>query len=379
VTRKSFLSLSGSKDLKIVPLERAETIPSGWYTDSQFHEFDREVLFATTWQYVGHNSQLKNPGDYTTATAAGNPLLIIRGKDNIVRAFFNVCRHRGGPLAIEERGNCNILQCKYHGWTYLLDGSLRGTPKFDRTELFDKKDFGLVPVHIESWEGLLFVHLSEKHAPLASMMEGISKRIAPHTLANKKFFSHIEYDVNCNWKVYVDNYLEGYHLPFVHPELCNLLDYQKYVTETYEHYSLQYSPFTEKDNVYTSGEGEAFYYFVFPNFMMNILPGRLQTNLVLPLAHNKCKVVFDYYYDDISSIEALKKIEDDLSYSDKVQQEDIEICQYVQRGLQSIAYDKGRFSPEMEEGVYHFQCLLKMAYKEILAPRSKAAKRTLAH
>ena len=196
----------------------------------------------------------------------------------------------------------------------------------------------------------------------AEMFSAIGKRIAPHRLGTKLFAEHVEYDVRCNWKVYVDNYLEGYHLPFVHPELCNLLDYQQYVTETFDQYSLQFSPFTGKDNVYTGGQGEAFYYFIFPNFMLNILPGRLQTNIVLPVSHDRCKVLFDYYYDDAASPAAKKLIRDDLDYSDKVQKEDIEICELVQRGLESRAYDKGRFSVEMEQGVYHFQCLLKQAY-----------------
>ncbi|HTK81710.1 MAG TPA: aromatic ring-hydroxylating dioxygenase subunit alpha [Bacteroidota bacterium] len=357
------------RDLSIVPLTRAETLPSSWYSNPGFHLTDTEYVFSKTWQYVGHVSQVAKPGDYILGTVASNPVLLIRGKDGVLRGFFNVCRHRGGPLAIEEQGSCSILQCKYHGWTYLLDGSLRGTPKFDRTELFDKKDFGLLPIRIELWEGLIFANLSRKPDALTSVMQGIPERIKPHSLAGKNFFRRVAYDVNCNWKAYVDNYLEGYHLPFVHPELCNLLDYQKYVTETYESYSLQYSPFTGKDNVYTAGDGEAYYYFVFPNFMMNILPGRLQTNLVLPLAQNKCRVIFDYYYDDATSASALKRIQDDLDYSDKVQQEDIEICELVQRGLESIAYDKGRFSPEMEEGVYHFQSLLKKAYKRNLNSR----------
>ena len=371
---KSFTAVN-KKDLVIKRLERAETIPSRWYTDPASHSADNGAIHSTTWQYVGHTSQVEGPGDYLLGTAAGNPLIVVRGKDNILRAFFNVCRHRGGPLAIEERGNCGILQCKYHGWTYLLEGSLRGTPRFDRTELFDKKDFGLIPVHVDSWEGLLFVHLAKKREPLASVMDGIRERIGAHSLRTKKICRRVTYEVNCNWKVYVDNYLEGYHLPFVHPELCDLLDYQKYVTETYGHYSLQYSPFTGRGNVYTSGEGEAYYYFVFPNFMMNILPGRLQTNLVLPLAHNRCRVVFDYYYDDIASQEALRRIEDDIAYSDRVQHEDIEICELVQRGLESVAYDTGRFSPEMEEGVYHFQCLLKKAYKRSLTSRGNVARK----
>ena len=360
------------EDLTIVPIERSETIPSSWYTHPEMHAVDDRSIFSTTWQNVGHVSQLPSPGDYLLGRVGHESVLVIRGKDAIIRAFYNVCRHRGGPLAIEERGNCNILQCKYHGWTYLLDGSLRGTPKFDRTELFDEKEFGLVPIPLEQWEGLLFVRLEgeagDGRASAAGgvtpkkLYDGIAARIAPHALSPKKFARRVEYDVRCNWKVYVDNYLEGYHLPFVHPELCNLLDYQKYVTETYEYYSLQYSPFTGKDNVYTTGSGEAYYYFLFPNFMLNILPGRLQTNVVVPVAHNRCRVLFDYYYDDVSSPAAAKAIQADLDYNDMVQKEDIEICELVQRGLESRSYDRGRFSVEMEQGVYHFQCLLKKAY-----------------
>jgi choline monooxygenase len=352
------------RELRIKPIERAETIPSSWYTTPPFHDVDKKVIFSRTWQYVGSLDHIKNVGDYFTATVAENPIIVVRGKDNQVRAFFNVCRHRGGPLSMEESGSCLMLQCKYHGWTYTLDGMLRGVPKFDRTELFDKKDYGLVPVALSEWEGLLFVNLSKKSTPLQTFLKGISERIAPQRLSNKKFFKRVTYEVNCNWKVYVDNYLEGYHVPLVHPELAKLLDYQNYVTETSEHYSLQYSPLTKYDNIY--GAGSAFYYLIFPNFMMNILPGRLQTNLVVPLAHNKTLVIFDYYYDDITSAEALKRIHADIEYSENVQQEDIEICERVQKGLESIAYNKGRFSVEMEQGVYHFQCLLKKAYNQLL-------------
>jgi choline monooxygenase len=353
------------RDLEIIPIERSETIPSRWYTAPQMVDVDNDIIFSQTWQYVGTIAAVANPGNYITTTVAGNPVIIIRGKDNILRAFYNVCRHRGGPLALDEQGTCNVLQCKYHGWTYLLDGSLRGVPKFDRAELFDKKDFGLVPIEIDEWEGLLFVNLSAgKGITLPSVFKGIKERISPISLGQRKFARRILYQVNCNWKVYVDNYLEGYHLPLVHPELCNLLDYQQYITETFENYSLQFSPFTGKDNIYGNANGEAFYYFVFPNFMLNILPGRLQTNLVVPIAHNKTTVIFDYYYDDVSSPSAIKLIEDDIAYSDKIQQEDVEICERVQNGLESKAYDKGRFSVEMEQGVYHFQCLLKKEYSK---------------
>ena len=371
------------KNLRVDPLERSETIPSSWYTHPSFFTVDQKDILATTWQCIGHCSRLEHPGDWFVATVAGNPVIVIRGKDNISRAFFNVCRHRGGPLAIEESGNCNALQCKYHGWTYTLEGMLRGVPQFDRVELFDRKDFGLIPVNMETWQGLIFVKLhGSNHAtdtPLRSIVNGIAERIAPIRMDGKKFFRRINYEVNCNWKVYVDNYLEGYHLPYVHPELCNLLDFQQYMTETFDYYSLQYSPFTGKDNLYGANNGAAFYYFIFPNMMLNILPGRLQTNLILPIAHNKTQVIFDYYYDDITSSEALKMIEDDIQYSDRVQKEDTEICERVQQGLESIAYDKGRFSVEMEKGVYHFQSLLKKAYQNLQREDKKNATKTRRH
>lgn len=348
-------------ELQTVPLARAETIPARWYTDPAFHPFDGEAVFSRWWQYVGHEGQIPRTGDYVLATVAGNPVIAVRGQDGQVRAFYNVCRHRGGPLATQEWGNARVLQCRYHGWTYRLDGCLRGVPRFDRTELFDKADYGLVPVTIAMWQGLLFANLAASPPPLRSFLEGIAERIAPIMLDGVSFYRRVPYEVRCNWKVYVDNYLEGYHIPLVHPELCDVLDYRAYVTETARYYSLQHSPLRKGEQRY--GEGEAFYYFIFPNIMLNILPGRLQVNSVIPLAHDRTRVLFDYYYADVTSPKAARHIEADLAFSDRIQDEDKEICEHVQNGLLSHAYDRGRFSVECEGGVYHFQCLLKEAYR----------------
>ncbi|MBI2428549.1 MAG: Rieske 2Fe-2S domain-containing protein [Ignavibacteriales bacterium] len=355
-------------DLVVQPIERAETIPAHWNYGEEIFRFERDHLFSHLYNFAGHTSQLQHRGDQIVAEVAGSPVILVKGDDGMIRGFYNICRHRSGPLATE---NCNsrVLQCKYHGWTYLLDGSLRGTPRFNRTELFDKKDFGLFPISISEWEGMLFAAPSPPPVPLKEMVKNISDRIYPEKLSTKKFARRIIYHVKCNWKVYVDNYLEGYHVPFVHPELATLLDLQEYVTETSEWHSLQYSPLKDNDSVY--GTGQAFYYFIFPNFMLNILPGRLQTNLVLPTSHNTCRVIFDYFYDDVDSDESKKKLEEDLLYSDSVQKEDIEICEYVQRGLESRVYTKGRISPETELGVYHFQSLLKNFYRTSLQRASR--------
>jgi choline monooxygenase len=361
-------------DLDIEPLERAETIPSSWYTDPRFHELEKECVFARTWQGVGHVGQVRNSGDFFLAEIAGNPVMVVRGKDDRLRAFYNVCRHRGGPLATKD-GNAAVLQCHYHGWTYLLDGSLRGVPHFDRVELFDRKDFGLVPLEVDCWEGLIFVRLSPGAVALDACFEGVVERITPMQLTNKTFYKRVDYRVNCNWKVYMDNYLEGYHVPFVHPDLCKLYDFRNYVTETRRYYSLQHSPLNGEENIYTKNEGEAYYYCIFPNFMLNLLPGRLQTNLVLPVAHNQTLVIFRYYYDDVSSPSAQRMIDEDLKYSERVQQEDIEICEAVQKGLGSRAYDRGRFSVKFEGGVYLFQNLLKEAYRSWLDGSMKETNR----
>ena len=351
-------------DLETPPIERASTIPSSWYTDPRFYAFDSEAVFSTTWQSVGRVGQVANAGDYFLATLADNPIIVVRGKDLKLRAFYNVCRHRGGPLATED-GNAKMLKCRYHGWTYQLDGSLRGVPRFDRVELFDRKDYGLVPVGVDVWEELVFVRLSNDGAPLGESFIGITDRIAPIRLTDKRFYRRVDYQLNCNWKVYVDNYLEGYHVPIVHPELCKMYEYKAYSTETYGSYSLQHAPLGD-DNIYSSSDGEAFYCFVFPNLMLNVLPGRLQINRVAPLSHDRTSVVFEYFYDDLSSTSAIEMIEKDIEASDRVQQEDIEICEHVQKGLTSKAYDRGRFSPDQEEGVYHFQKLLREAYRRML-------------
>lgn len=348
-------------DLEVEPLARATTIPAAWYTDPRFDALDRRAVFGRHWQGVGDASQVAAAGQHLVAEIAGEPLVVVRGKDLVLRAFYNVCRHRGGPVALED-GCSNALQCKYHGWTYLLDGTLRGVPAMDRTELFDRKDFGLVPVRVETWEGLVFVNLDPGAPPLDTFVRGIAERMPAVRMSDLRFAHRSEYEVRCNWKVYVDNYLEGYHVPYVHPELAKLYDYHSYSTTAFEWYSLQHSPLAG-DSLYAPAGGDAFYWFVFPNFMLNVLPGRLQTNLVLPLGHDRCKVVFRYFYDDVMSDAARAKLEEDLAYSDHVQAEDIGICERVQVGLGSRAYDRGRFAVPYEEGVYHFQSLLRRAYR----------------
>jgi choline monooxygenase len=351
-------------DLESTPIERSWTVPSFWYTDPAFHALDRDAIFARTWQGIGHLGQLTEPGSYLTSEVAESPVIVLRDREGELRAFYNVCRHRGGPLATAPSGCVKALTCQYHGWTYLLDGSLRGVPRWDRVDLFDKKDYGLIPIRVETWQDQVFVNLDPNAAPLSMFLGGVAERIAPVRLDEMTFVKRIDYHVACNWKVYVDNFLEGYHVPYVHPELMKLYDFRQYRTELFEHHSLQWTPLAPGDATYTIKEGDkAFYYCLFPNYMLNILPGRVQTNLVVPVGPDRCRVEFGFFYRDVDGEAAQRAIADDLEYSDRVQQEDMDICVHVQRGLGSRAYDKGRFSVDAELGVHHFQECLRRSYR----------------
>lgn len=356
-------------ELEHPPVERAETIPSHWYTAPEFHELDIEAVLGTGWQCAGHISRIPEAGDAYPLLAGGNPVLILRDSEGEVRAFYNVCRHRGGPL-LQQPGSARFLKCLYHGWTYRLDGSLRGVPHFDRAELFDKDAFGLTPLRCEIRQGFIWISLqeagAEPHPPLDELLHGIQDRTGHLNTETLQFAGEVVYEVACNWKVYIDNYLEGYHIPHVHPELCDLLSFQDYKTECAKWHSLQYSPFRQAASIYSDGSGEAYYYFVYPNTMLNILPGRVQLNRVEPVDAGHCRVHFEYYYDDVTSEAGKTKHQQDMAYSDKVQQEDMEICEAVQLGLRSKAYDRGRFSPKMETALHHCQGLLKQSYARFL-------------
>jgi choline monooxygenase len=176
-----------------------------------------------------------------------------------------------------------------------------------------------------------------------------------------RFDRRVSYELACNWKVYVDNYLEGYHVPHIHPGLNRLLDYRSYVTEVQRWHSLQFSPLESDSGLY--GNGDALYWFLYPNTMLNSLPGRLQTNRVLPLGVDRCIVEFDYYYDGASDDADAERRARDEAFSDEVQDEDREICEAVQRGLASGSYLPGRLNPLRENAVHHFQELLRRAYR----------------
>jgi choline monooxygenase len=341
------------------PLTTALALPAPCYTDPVMQERDRAAVFARTWQLVARAEQVRASGDYVVAEVAGVPLVVVRGEDGVLRALHNVCRHRAGPLATCDGHGAIVLTCHYHGWTYALDGRLRGAPEMGRAEHFDPSTIRLPQARVAEWQGLVFAALGEGAPPFAELVDGVDARLAAagHAPSAFRFHRRIDYDIACDWKVYVDNYLEGYHLPRVHPGLNRLLDYRSYTTTTARWHSLQSSPLDSAPALY--GNGEALYYFLYPNTMLNCLPGRLQTNRVLPLATGRCRVEFDFFYAQADAA----RVEADEQFSDVVQLEDVGICEAVQRGLASGSYTAGRLNPTREAGVWHFHELLRAAYR----------------
>ena len=340
------------------PLDTATALPAQFYVDAAMQATERSHVFDRAWQLVAHVSQLRNVGDHAIADLAGLPVIAVRGGDGRIRVMHNVCRHRAGPIAQCDGLGAKSLRCRYHGWTYTLEGQLRSAPEMQGAADFDVNDIRLPPLRVHAWQGLVFVAVDEDVPPFDAVYGGIAERIAPIDLAAMRFHRRDSYDIGCNWKVYVDNFLEGYHLPHVHPGLSKVLDYRAYDTELFPWHSLQHSPLRNSGDIY--GDGDAFYYFVYPNVMLNIMPGRLQTNHILPLGADRCRVEFDYYYAQDDA--ALARIANDQAFSDEVQDEDIRICESVQQGLASGLYDAGRLCPKRESGVWHFHNLLRAAY-----------------
>lgn len=349
-----------AQDCESQVLEIARTLPAYAYADPAFHAFERDVIFSRSWQLVGRADQLREMGDHVVAEVAGKPVVAVRGSDGVLRGFFNVCRHRAGPLALEN-GNARQLRCKYHGWSYTLEGQLRSAHEMREARDFDMSCIHLEPVHVTEWEGLVFAAIAEPAVGIKELTSGIRERIGPTDLTRMRFQVRDVYDIDCNWKAYVDNYLEGYHLPHVHPGLNKLLNYRRYTTHTADWHSWQQSPLDGDRGPYKAGE--AFYYFVWPNLMLNILPDRLQINRVVPLSQCRCRVVFDYFYMDLDSEGARHKAQADREFSDEIQKEDVAICERVQMGLESGSYRTGRLSPERESGVHHFQELVRAAWR----------------
>jgi choline monooxygenase len=342
-------------------IEHARPLPGRCYTDPAWLAHERDAVFARTWNLVAHADQFPEHGSFASVTVAGQPVVIVRDGETL-RGHYNVCRHRGGPLT-EGCGRQRQFTCRYHGWSYALDGRVLRAP-FMADELSrNAGTLDLKPVRVARWADLVFANLDVAATPLAAFLGSMTADAAHLRLERLRFHLRRSYPVAANWKIYVDNYLEGYHVPAVHPGLNREIDFRRYVTELGEHYSVQHAPIAAgggAGRVYSADAAnpEARYYWLFPNVMLNCYQGLMQVNVVEPAGIDRCVVHFDWYLSEAPTGDADRASFERLSaFSDEVQREDAGICAAVQRNVGSTAFEPGPYSMQYETGVHQFHTL----------------------
>lgn len=344
------------------PIERAWTPPGAWYTSAELFELEKRTLLFDAWQPVAHVADVSGAGSYVSGCFAGEPWVVCRDGDAL-RAFSNVCRHKGREV-VTGSGVADQLVCGYHAWAYDLEGRLRKAPRMGGIEAFDREAMSLPPLGIDTWGPWIFACRDRDAAPMKNVVSELDGMLEASEWRRLKFVGRRSWTIACNWKVYVDNYLDGgYHIPHMHPSLDAQLDMATYRTELFERFSVQLSGAGERDA--RIGE-QAIYAWIYPCFMINRYGPCMDTNHVIPLGPDRCRVDYEFFFMDTEGDEARRFMAESMEQSDVTQREDIEICESVQRGLGSSSYDRGRYAPTVEMGEHHFHQLLAADYRRAL-------------
>jgi phenylpropionate dioxygenase-like ring-hydroxylating dioxygenase large terminal subunit len=357
----------------LAALERGQTLPAEWYTDPAVFGRERARIFRRAWQYVGLTEQLASPGDVLTAWVGDVPVVLTHAEDGQLRGFVNVCRHRGAEVVREECGHRSTLQCPYHAWTYNLDGTLRAAPGSRDESHFDRGVYSLVPVRVETWGPFIFANPDAHALALHDVLAELPALAAASGIRLDALRRRVRrtYDIAANWKVVVDNYLECYHCPVAHKAFSDLIDLNDYTVEEYAYFSVQGGTVTEaartgrQQGLYdVSGEVQSgFYAYLWPNFTLNIYPGpgNVSLNLFLPVDVNRTLAIYDYCFVDEVGAEEER---DFVRFIDQVQEEDVVLCESVQRGLRTGYLEHGRLMLAREHALRHFQRLVARALAE---------------
>jgi choline monooxygenase len=330
------------------PVRLERTLPSNWYVDPGLLERELELVFDRAWQYAGPAELVAEPGTFLTCRAGRVPIVVTRDEEGGLNAFVNVCRHRGAVVARQPTGRRRSLQCHYHAWTYGLDGRLRAAPG---TGGLDLDDVALPRVAVGLWGPFVFVSPDPEAGPLADALGELPAIVEGGGLGLDRLHPRrrASYEIEANWKLVVDNYLECYHCPVAHPGFSKAFDVDDYTISEYPTFSVQRTPGRE--------EGEGLYALLWPNFALNVYPGpgNVSLNLFLPLAADRTLALYEYFLaDEVSETEA----DELVAFVDQVQREDTELCESVQRGLRSGRLERGLLVPGPEDGVRHFQRLV---------------------
>ena len=335
----------------------ARTLPAAFYRDAGIFERIRERVFARSWQLVDGAERVSSPNSVLPFTflepAVGEPLLLARDAAGTLRALSNVCTHRGNLLCTEE-GSAQSLRCRYHGRRFGLDGRFLSMPEFEGVRDFPSASDDLPRVQLERFGPLFFTAIDpafpflEQIAPVQARVASLPLDRLAHDTGGSRAF-----EIEANWALYCDNFLEGFHVPFVHPALARTIDYASYRTELFPWSSVQVAQAANAKEAFDGSSIGAYYFFLFPNTMLNFYPWGLSLNVVVPLAVDRTRIVYRTWVMDPS-----RKTQGAGGALDDVEHEDDGIVEQVQRGIRSRLYDRGRYSPAREQGVHHFHRLL---------------------
>lgn len=347
------------------------TLPARYYTSAEVHRAEKPAIFDVSWVYVGHRSQVAEPGQYLTSTVFDQEVFVVRDNDRNLNGFYNVCRHRGHHI-VEGVGKASALTCPYHAWVYGLDGSLRKARNSENVEGFDACEFSLAPIQVDDLCGMIFVNLDPDAAPLRDQAPGLEAEIRHYCprVDDLEFAQRDTFDAQSNWKTMIDNFLECYHCATAHRDFVNLVDMDSYRTTTHEIHSSQVSDGIGNTDgtAYSFEPGEVDFsyagWFLWPNLTIWVYPGEPNLSILQmqPTETERCIEFQDWFCIGGTPTPQLAEA---MTYQrDVLQPEDIALCESVQKGLKSNAYNQGRFIIDRdrtelsEHAVHHFQVMV---------------------
>jgi len=349
------------------------SLPPSFYYEKRFLDLEREEIFYKSWQFLCHSEKLREQGSYVSGNILGRSVFAVRGQDGVVRAFYNVCRHRGHEL-VRLDGQARAISCPYHAWSYNLDGSLRAAPGTECLIGFRKEDYSLIAVRVEEFAGLYFINL-DQNAEALSKTAGDLKTAVEHyapDLSRLTFAHRLSYTIQANWKAVVDNFLECRHCPVAHKDFCTLIDMNTYEVENRGLFISHMAIAKEANNsAYSTAAAtvtDHAVWYLWPNMALMRYPGRgnFMVWRFIPDGPETTKEEFDFFFE--TSTRTAEE-EEAIRYIDKVlQREDIDIVESVQRGMHSPGFNRGPYlidpkrSGLSEHGVHHFHALLAKAY-----------------
>jgi glycine betaine catabolism A len=337
----------------------AKTLPQSYFVSPEIFAEELQKIFATNWVLVGHQSQLAEPGDYFLAEIGGESLIVTKDQRSTIRAFYNVCRHRGARLCEEQSGHRAAIQCPYHAWTYALDGRLIGAPHMDETPGFNKAEYPLKPVRLGLWEGFIFLNLADGSGSLEKWFEPLNGKFSAWNLATLRPAKRIEYDVRANWKLMFQNYSECYHCLGVHPELSKISPFDSAENDLTEGPFLGgFMRIANDKSLTMSGNACAlpvgnfgnedfrfvFYYSIFPNMLLSLHPDYVMVHQLEPQSPERTLIFCDWFFNPEAFSRSGFDPEDAVAFWDMVNKQDWHVCELSQQGISSRAYEPGPYS-----------------------------------